>query len=413
MRLSPRFSALFAFFGAAASAAPQGPTDHLLVHVADPTGFAPAISRYDEAGTLDFSTGLNATLEFNRVAFTEDGGMVTFSENPRRLVFFSAAGVQVQSFPVPEVLNHVWDIEVLANGEIAVTDGAVHYYSAAGVHRMTDSSWTSFTLHEDREDGLWGGATGGGFSFNYGRLDPVNGGVLDGFSIPFGFDMATAPDGTIWIAIPFGSGAVANYRRDGTLLSSFATPGPVLNIEVGSDGSLWVGEWEGDRVLHYSTTGDLLGWIPVFVGSEGSIVGLDIGRAETFGSTLCAGEVNSTGSGATVRASGAAAVQENELILDVSGLPTGSAGYFLMSDATGQVPVSQGVLCLGSPVLRFSLHVLHSSSGGWAQFRPDQGSLPQGTVISPGSTWHFQYWYRDANPGPVSNLSDAVSLTFQ
>ncbi len=33
-----------------------------------------------------------------------------------------------------------------------------------------------------------------------------------------------------------------------------------------------------------------------------------------------------------------------------------------------------------------------------------------GYVITPGSTWNFQAWYRDGN-GP-SNLTNAISVTF-
>jgi hypothetical protein len=30
-----------------------------------------------------------------------------------------------------------------------------------------------------------------------------------------------------------------------------------------------------------------------------------------------------------------------------------------------------------------------------------------------GDTFHFQCWYRDVNPLPTSNFSDAVSITFE
>ena len=408
-----RFLLGMVLLGGAASAAPQGTTDHLIVHVVDPTGFAPSITRYTDAGVLDFSTGFNAAVNYRRAAFTEDGGFVTMVDNPLRVVTFSSAGVQVSSFPIPEVQNGAFGLEVLANGEIAVADGAVHYYSPDGVFRMTDSSWPAVVLQEDRDGGLWAGAMGGGFSTNYVRLDPSGGPPLGAFSVPFGFEMATAPDGTIWLAAPLPGSYIGNYRRDGTFLSSFPTSMQAWTLEVASDGTLWAGELDGDRVVHYSTEGDVLGWITVDVGTEGRIFGLDIGRAETFGASLCVGELNSTGQGATVRTSGSSTISDNELILDVAGLPLGSAGYFLMSEVVGQTPVSQGVLCLDSPLLRFSLTVLTSSPGGWAQFRPDLTSLPQGTMITAGSTWHFQYWYRDANPGSVSNLSEAVSLTFQ
>ena len=30
-----------------------------------------------------------------------------------------------------------------------------------------------------------------------------------------------------------------------------------------------------------------------------------------------------------------------------------------------------------------------------------------------GQTWHFQLWYRDANPGPTSNLTESITLTLR
>ena len=33
-------------------------------------------------------------------------------------------------------------------------------------------------------------------------------------------------------------------------------------------------------------------------------------------------------------------------------------------------------------------------------------------AVLPGDTWHFQCWYRDANPGVTSNFSDGLSITF-
>ncbi len=32
--------------------------------------------------------------------------------------------------------------------------------------------------------------------------------------------------------------------------------------------------------------------------------------------------------------------------------------------------------------------------------------------MSSGDTWNFQCWYRDNNPVPTSNFTDAVSVTF-
>ena len=39
---------------------------------------------------------------------------------------------------------------------------------------------------------------------------------------------------------------------------------------------------------------------------------------------------------------------------------------------------------------------------------------PNGThAVVAGETWNFQCWFRDNNPGPTSNFTDAVSLAFR
>ena len=45
----------------------------------------------------------------------------------------------------------------------------------------------------------------------------------------------------------------------------------------------------------------------------------------------------------------------------------------------------------------------------------DTLAMPADPVLAarPGDTWTFQAWYRDANPTPTSNLTDAVAVTFR
>ncbi len=39
-------------------------------------------------------------------------------------------------------------------------------------------------------------------------------------------------------------------------------------------------------------------------------------------------------------------------------------------------------------------------------------TTPSHSVMA-GETWLFQVWYRDMNPGPTSNLTDVVAVTFR
>jgi hypothetical protein len=52
---------------------------------------------------------------------------------------------------------------------------------------------------------------------------------------------------------------------------------------------------------------------------------------------------------------------------------------------------------------------------GTATVDVDLGALPTNPphAVLPGETWHFQCWYRDKNPGPTSNTTDAVACKFE
>ena len=137
------------------------------------------------------------------------------------------------------------------------------------------------------------------------------------------------------------------------------------------------------------------------------------------GVRYCAPAVpTSTGAPATIRAEGGTYAAANSLLLVAEGVPANAFGYFLNSSATALVPGaggSQGTLCLGGQVGRYSTSVLHSGPSGTFTLHPDLTATPTplGLVsVAAGETWHFQAWFRDANPNPTSNFTDALSVTF-
>jgi hypothetical protein len=134
-----------------------------------------------------------------------------------------------------------------------------------------------------------------------------------------------------------------------------------------------------------------------------------------IGTSYCDSNPNSSGSVALLAASGSAVVADNALTLQVDLLPQSKFGYMLLSDTQGFVGLfggSQGNLCLGGSILRFSTNVLNSGAAGSVSFSPDLTALPQGTVISPGTQWNFQFWFRDSNPGVTSNTSNGLAVNF-
>ena len=131
--------------------------------------------------------------------------------------------------------------------------------------------------------------------------------------------------------------------------------------------------------------------------------------------------LNSTGESAVITATGSKLTQANNVTLTASQLPQQQFGYFLNSQTKGFVPFaggSQGNLCLGGAIGRYNRpgEIQNSGAGGTFSLVLDLTDTPQPTgsvSIMAGETWNFQAWFRDNNPGPTSNFTDGVSITFQ
>jgi hypothetical protein len=128
---------------------------------------------------------------------------------------------------------------------------------------------------------------------------------------------------------------------------------------------------------------------------------------------------NSTGVSAELLAVGGHVAAAGNVLLWARGLPWGSAGYFLASVSLGSShpPGSQGELCLGGAIGRFSApgQIATAGQDGTLGLELDLTAIP--TPVGPvtalaGQTWSFQAWYRDVNLGPTSNFTDVVSITF-
>jgi hypothetical protein len=145
------------------------------------------------------------------------------------------------------------------------------------------------------------------------------------------------------------------------------------------------------------------------------------GLGDRFGQKICEGVINSTGAEAQMELTGSAVVTDNNLIVDVTGLPLNSTGYAVTSMEINLVMNPGGAvgnLCIASTTMgRFLAYVQNSGSTGTVNFTPDLGAFPtsSGTeAVMAGETRYFQYWYRDQVLGfPVSNFSSAHRVTFR
>ncbi len=148
-------------------------------------------------------------------------------------------------------------------------------------------------------------------------------------------------------------------------------------------------------------------------------VRLDVLHDGALSVSTCAANPNSTGAPARATAHGDDTVAANDLVLRASSLPLQSSGYFLVSRTAGfsaNPGGSQGDLCLQAPIGRFVGQVQSSGTRGMFEVPIDLTSLPlpTGTVqAQAGETWHFQAWYRDANPTPTSNFTDGIAVTLR
>jgi hypothetical protein len=122
----------------------------------------------------------------------------------------------------------------------------------------------------------------------------------------------------------------------------------------------------------------------------------------------CSSSPNSVGTGALIAANGTLSVLANNFSLVASGAPPNKLGLFIYAQGQNQVPFGNGVLCLAQPIFRLSPGVMTNASGV-AERPVDLNS----TAILPGSSWNFQFWYRDPAGGGASfNLSDAFRGIF-
>lgn len=130
------------------------------------------------------------------------------------------------------------------------------------------------------------------------------------------------------------------------------------------------------------------------------------------------GCANSTASGAALSASGSTSLALDDLVLTASAMPAFQASVLVVGAATaGPAPLGDGLLCVAPPIARFA--PLNTGTAGTAAWGPGLGAhsaamFPPGGHFLPGTSWHFQTWYRDGS-GPCGgggNLTSALEVLF-
>jgi hypothetical protein len=144
------------------------------------------------------------------------------------------------------------------------------------------------------------------------------------------------------------------------------------------------------------------------------------GSAYTFdlndclGANYCDITPNSAGSGAEIRVAGSHSVLANDFTLITTGAIPNKVGLYFYGPSQVNIPLGNGRLCI-LPVVRLNPPIITDGSG-IATRAVDFTVFPAGSgpnQITTGSTWNFQYWFRDPPGGGAEfNLSNAVQVTF-
>ena len=127
----------------------------------------------------------------------------------------------------------------------------------------------------------------------------------------------------------------------------------------------------------------------------------------------CMTSSNSVGDGATLAASGTTSIAANDFTLAVSSGVPNQFGLFFYGGQPDQVPFGDGLMCVHSPLYRLEPPE-HLNAQGSGDYLVDFFAPPQAeATIRAGSTWHFQFWYRDPVFGQSGfNTSDALAARF-
>ncbi|MCB9916323.1 MAG: PQQ-dependent sugar dehydrogenase [Planctomycetes bacterium] len=134
--------------------------------------------------------------------------------------------------------------------------------------------------------------------------------------------------------------------------------------------------------------------------------------------SYCTAAPNSVGPGCFLGTGGSVSLSSNDFTLVASAAAPNKPGLFYYGPNQISAPFGDGFRCVGGG----SLGIFRLSPPVTADAFGDAGRAVDFTVspansgpgmITAGSTWNFQFWYRDpAAGGSGFNLSNAVSATF-
>lgn len=136
----------------------------------------------------------------------------------------------------------------------------------------------------------------------------------------------------------------------------------------------------------------------------------DLALEFTLGVPFCNAARNASGGAARLTASGSTLVGQGSLTLVAEPVPTVTTGLvFFGASNQPAVPFGYGFRCIANPIVRLPV-----VSTGTGTLQTTVNWTGPASVITPGSTWSFQTWFRDTAGGvPGFNTSEGLRVSFQ
>ncbi len=139
----------------------------------------------------------------------------------------------------------------------------------------------------------------------------------------------------------------------------------------------------------------------------------------TFGVEFCGQpDENSTGSVASITATGSRIAEERNLVLTSADVPPQTFGYFFAGTSIVPILFNGGRICVGGNIGRYvgPGQILNSGPMGVLSLNAPTDPIPgnPGATAVAGDTFYFQAWFRDvdAAAGVISRVSRALAITF-
>jgi hypothetical protein len=136
---------------------------------------------------------------------------------------------------------------------------------------------------------------------------------------------------------------------------------------------------------------------------------------ECLSQNYCDALPNSTGTSSSIGWSGSLFIDDNLFALTATDAPPLQFGLFFYGSGQNSLPYGDGVVCVGGGFYRLNPPGVIDGLGNYVRIInfPDPPTGSGSGEITPGSTWNFQFWYRDPLGGPAGfNFSDGLEVTF-